>query len=117
VNYNGMVMYNGLAWDFLLGDDSLVGLPYGKVWSAALSKELGSLGAQVRWVGYRSYGGGMPLDSDGFFWINEDADLYSVSLTKSLAEGVDAKLTYAQLNDSYFDETFDYFAGSIDVGF
>ena len=117
VNYDSLVLYNGLAWDFLLGDDSLVGLPLGKVWSAALTKQLGSLGAQVRWVGYRPYRYGMPLDSDGWFWIDEDADLYSVSLTKELSKGVDAKLTYAQLNDKYWDEKYDYFAGAIDVAF
>jgi len=59
----------------------------------------------------------MPLDSDGWFWLDEDADLYSVSLTKDLADGVNAKLTYAQLNDKYWDEKYDYFAGAIDVSF
>ena len=116
VNYDGMVVYNGIAWDFLLSDNCLVGLPYGKVWSAALSKELGGIDALLRWINFRSYDG-MPLDSDGFFGIDDNADLWQLSLTKELAKGVDAKLTYALLDDDYRDDRFDYFAGSIDVSF
>ncbi len=114
VNYNGMVLYNGLAWDWILDDNSLVGTFGGKTWSAALSKDLGGVDALLRWVRYTD---SQPLDDNGNFWTYDDADLWQLSLTKEIAKGVDAKLTYAQLNDKAFDEKFDYFAGSIDVSF
>ena len=115
VNYNGMVLYNGLAWDWLLDDNSVIGAYGGKTWSAALSKDLGCIDALLRWVRFDD---GQPLDDDGYFWLDQDGgDLYQVSLTKELAKGVDAKLTYAQLNDKYWDEKYDYFAGAIDVAF
>ncbi len=47
----------------------------------------------------------------------DSADLWQLSLTKEIAKGVDAKLTYALLDDDYLDDRFDYFAGSIDVSF
>ncbi len=114
VNYNGMVMYNGLAWDWLLDDNSLVGTFGGKTWSAALSKDLGGVDALLRWVNFHNY---HPLDDNGYFTAYDGADLWQLSLTKEIAKGVDAKLTYALLNEERYDETFNYFAGSIDVSF
>jgi hypothetical protein len=118
VNYDGFVWYNNLTWDFLLSEAPNLGVPEGKTWSATLTKEIGSVDALLRWRRYVPYYDDYSyLDSWGYSSLYEAGNLWQLSLTKALAKGVDAKLTYAQLEDSWYDDTYKYVGGSINVVF
>jgi len=119
ITYDGFVWYNGLYWDFLLSDAPNLGVPYGKTWSATLTKDLGCVDALLRWRKYvpDEASGYIYLDSWGYSYLYDDGELWQLSLTKELVDGVDATLTYAQLKDDYYDDTYKYFGGSINVLF
>ncbi len=47
----------------------------------------------------------------------EYSKLYQLALDKELADGVNAKLTYARIDYGMLDTETDYFGGSINVDF
>ncbi len=130
--YDFYVLYNGLPWDYILGEYLQLGQQGAITWTADLEKKWGNSGIYLRWARLvPMYSGifavvGEADRQPGYGYLYNDVDLYQVSYDRELTEDVWARLTWARIREDVLSFEFepvwetislDYFGGSINVLF
>ncbi len=121
--YSIGVLYNGLPWDYMLSDNVTMGQPGMFAYSAGLSGEIANMPINLRWARWSPTGTLLAAISAPA-GVDFGIDVYQVTLDKELAEGVMARLTWANFKPSIdspvpipYDLEAQYVGGSLNVLF
>lgn len=114
--YNWFVEYSGLNWDYLLFNDAMP-IAGSQIWAAEFTKSFGDADVLLGWRQYNPWDNSSVQLTPGGPAQTDNVNIYQLQLTHPLTEGVDATFTYARADFDMFDDTRDYFSGSIDVQF